>query len=180
MAYKLVRLVHSDGTWDTFCTQWKDQCVSVKEDFDTYANDAMQVLKDVSSKEIVLSKQRHAWVVALYKDNEPLVASMVNVAPIPGYKQPVMRIRQLTVCPLLDYGEIAEDEYAEALIQITWQLYQLSNSTLNSRHIHLHLRSPADVAFFSAFGKSLNGSSVFNSVTTHGAWLHIEKKTLTK
>ncbi|MGQ3100490.1 MAG: hypothetical protein ACT6Q5_08595 [Sphingopyxis solisilvae] len=179
MEYSLRRLLTADGTWQKFCGEWQSQCGEIEEDFDSYAVDAMPVLQNLAETEKQPSNQRHSWAVALYDINRPLVAAMVNVAPIPGFKDPVMRIRQLTVCPLLDFGALSDETYADALIQTTWQLYKLSNDPLSSKHIHMHLRSPADNVFFSAFGKSLDGESVFDSVTHRGAWLRIDKKALT-
>lgn len=175
MQYTLRRLKMSDGTWQGLEANWSDQCDEVGDSLENYAVDAMPVLKDCASTEQQPSRQRTTWAVALYDQTRPLVAAMLNAAPIPNYEKPVLRVRQLTVCPLLDFGALSDDTYADTLIELTWGIYKLSENELATGHIHVHLRSPADGAYFQAFGKSIDGKNVFDSVTHKGAWLRIDK-----
>lgn len=175
MEYSLRRLLVSNGTWGKLESDWEQQCSEVNDYQDGYAVDSLPVLKQIAEKEEPESRQRITWAVALYDTSRALAVAMVNLAPIPNYDKPVLRIRQVTVCPLLDFGALSEDTYADTLVQIMWQLYKISEDSLKSGHIHMHLRSPTDVAFFRAFGKNLDGSSVFDSVTHQGAWLRIAK-----
>jgi|GEM_PF-1096983 len=176
MNYSVRRISRDDGTWGQLISNWDSQCKEVEEDFANYAVDSMPVLEEAAGTTEQASRIRTTWAIGLYDDTRPLVAALANLAPIPGYKDPVLRIRQLTVCPLLDFGALSDDTYADTLIELTWGIYRLSQNELAAGHIHLHLRSPADVAYFQAFGKNLDGSNVFDSVTHKGAWLRIGKR----
>lgn len=175
MEYHLHRLLVSDGSWAKLEEDWQRQSSEIGEEFDGYATDSIPVLKEIASKEDPESRQRICWAVALYDQTRPLAIAMANLAPIPNFDGPVLRIRQITVCPLMDFGALSEDTYADTLVELMQNLYKLSEGPLNSRHIHMHLRSPTDIAFFRAFGKKLDGSSLFDSVTHKGAWLRISK-----
>src|SRR5690606_13822870 len=87
----------------------------------------------------------------------------------------VLRIREVTDCPLLDYGILDENAYVDTLIAILNGALKLSESDLMAEHIKLHLRSPADAVFFRAFGNTLDSKGVFASTEAHGAWLTISK-----
>lgn len=176
MDYSVRRISCEDGTWDQLISSWEIQCKEVEDDFANYAVDSMPVLAEAAATTEQASRARTTWAIGLYDSTRPLVAALANLAPIPGYKSPVLRIRQLTVCPLLDFGALSDDTYADTLIELTWGIYRLSQNELAAGHIHLHLRSPADVAYFQAFGKNLDGSNVFDSVTHKGAWLRIDKR----
>jgi hypothetical protein len=177
MHYSLKRVSTSDGTWQALLDSWEQQCQEVTGDcLENYAIDSLPVLQEIAEITEQPSKQRITWAVALYDQTRPLVAAMANLAPLPNYDRPVLRIRQLTVCPFLDFGALSEDTYAETLIELTSGIVSLSQNQLAAGHIHVHLRSPADVAYFQAFGKTIDGENVFDSVTHKGAWLRIDKK----
>lgn len=179
MNYKLRRLQLSDGSWARFKDAWESQSDAIGYTLEDYASGAMPVLASYAVKDVSPSRHRKAWTMALYSDSEkPMLALCVNVAPIPNYKDPVTRVRQITVSPDLDEGIEDDDVYSSVLVATLQQIYALSNTEFSSRHIHMHLRSPADVAFFKAFGSSLNGDDVFESVNHGGAWLRLSKKTL--
>ena len=92
-----------------------------------------------------------------------------------GYNGYVLRVREVTVCPLLDYGELDEKSYVDTLIGILNGAIKLSESDLVADHIKLHLRSPTDAVFFRAFGNTLDSKGVFAATEAHGAWLTISK-----
>jgi hypothetical protein len=81
----------------------------------------------------------------------------------------------VTVCPDLDYGALQPDSYSETLIALFSEALKLSESLLEADHLRFHLRSPADAAFFRAFGNTLDSRGVFAAVEVHGAWLTISK-----
>ena len=90
----------------------------------------------------------------------------------PGF---TLRVRQLVVSPLLDYGVGPIQMYPDVVIGMMLGIVHLSSSILSATNIHFHLRSPEDMTFFRAFGVALGDQKVFASVQTRGAWLYVEK-----
>ena len=89
-----------------------------------------------------------------------------------------MRLRLLTLCPELDFGDYQERDYVSTLVQMFVGAYHLSSipdTPFTANELKLHLRSPAERSFFAAFGAQLDGSSEFAKVETRGSWLHLTK-----
>lgn len=177
MAYTLKRLLGSDGTWDALEADWNHQCSASGETLDEYAVDSMPTIKAIALDGDSDNHLRKSWAVAIYDESgKAMLAAIVHWHPMPGVDGHVLKIRQVTVCPALDAGEIDDDEvYADVLIALTWNVYQLSETELKAVQIRVHLRSPADAQFFAAFGKNLDGTNVFADVEHRGAWLRITK-----
>jgi hypothetical protein len=167
----LVRLFKSDGSWDNFESDWKDQCENVGDDFCSYASASLGVLSKFAN-----DGQSDEWAVAIFGDDQKILAVACAIrATQKGYVGKVLRIREVTVCPLLDYGKLPESDYIDTLIGLLNEAVKLSESGLRAKHIKIHLRSPADSMFFRAVGKSLDGKGVFAETEAHGAWLSFTK-----
>lgn len=167
---EVLRLLASDGTLDKFEANWASQCEEVDEDCESFGQATMSVIRqfarNASDKE---------WAIAI-TDGERFLAAACAIRtmqkPFSGW---VLRIREVTVCPLLDYGNLDENSYVDTLIAILNGALKLSESHLKADHIKLHLRSPADAVFFRAFGNTLDSKGVFAATEAHGAWLTISK-----
>lgn len=167
---ELVRLLASDGSLELFDADWKAQCTRVDEDCDSFGEATASVIRDLARKE-----GDKEWAVAIKNDDHFMAAACAirtMQKPFTGW---VLRIREVTVCPLLDYGNFDENAYVDTLIAILNGALKLSESNLPADHIKLHLRSPADAVFFRAFGNTLDSKGVFAATEAHGAWLTISK-----
>ena len=167
---EVVRLLDSDGTLDKFDADWASQCAEVGEDCESFGQATTSMIRLFARNE-----NDKEWAIAIM-DGDRFVAAACAIRtmqkPFSGW---VLRIREVTVCPLLDYGNLDENSYVDTLIAILNGAIKLSESSLLADHIKLHLRSPADAVFFRAFGNTLDSKGVFAATEAHGAWLTISK-----
>lgn len=166
----MIQLLQKDGSWDAFRADWEAQCREVGEDASEYAVTSIEILHGLA-----VTESRDSWAVGLFEDQRCLAVAMANCANIPGPPGKTLRVRHVIVCPLLDYGVLSESAYADALIELTLGIIQLSESSLRSQRIKFHLRSPGDMDYFRAFGRSLDKTGVFASCVMRGAWLYVDK-----
>lgn len=174
--YQLVCLNASDGSWEKFLDDWHDQCAEVNETLDDYAPDAMAALKETieSPGNNAISKQA---IAAVFDGKHFVAACYLNwVANLPQGDGPTLRVRQVTVSPLVDYGTIDTDEYGNILVSLVDGIVKLSETTFGANNVKLHLRSPHDMIFFKALGTALDSQKVFASVQMRGAWLYIQRQ----
>ena len=167
------KLLESTGTWDAFKADWKSQCEKYDEDFEDYASNTFDTIS-----EIITTDEKKSGIFAFKEDGKFISMCQLNVAGLPKYDSPVMRIRFLTLCPDIDFGETTIDEYGNILTTTLASILAISSHVddLKVNHIKMHLRSPADRQFFAMLGKGLNETDVFASVQTVGAWLYITKE----
>lgn len=166
------RLLASDGSLAEFDADWAAQCAEVGEDCDSFGIATMSIIRQLAQAEH--SKE---WAIAIENDGRFMAAACAirtMQKPLSGW---VLRIREVTVCPFLDYGNLDENTYVDTLIALLNGALKLSESSLGAQHIKLHLRSPADAVFFRAFGNTLDSKGVFAATEAHGAWLTISKAT---
>jgi len=166
----IVRLLDSDGTLSEFDADWANQCATVGEDCETFAQAPTSVIRQFAR-----TGSDKEWAIAIKEDGRFLAAACAIRAMQKPFSGWVLRIREVTVCPLLDYGNLGENCYVDTLIAILNGALKLSESSLQADHIKLHLRSPADAVFFRAFGHTLDSKDVFAATEAHGAWLTISK-----
>ena len=169
---QILRLQTNDDSFETFESDWMDQCQEVDEDFDSYAPAPLSVIRGFAE-----NKSDKEWAVTVKHDGRFMAAACAIRTMQKGFSGHVLRIREVTVCPLLDYGNLDENAYVDTLIGILNGALKLSESDLEANHIKLHLRSPADAVFFRAFGNTLDSKGVFAATEAHGAWLTISKAT---
>lgn len=167
---EVVRLKASDGTLAALDADWSIQCQEVGEEFESYGSATMVPIRSFAEGD-----SAKEWAIAIKSgDRFMAVACAIQTRQKP-FEGVVLRIREVTVCPLLDYGNLDENAYVDTLIGILNGALKLSESDLRAEHIKLHLRSPADAAFFRAFGNTLDSKGVFAATEAHGAWLTISK-----
>ena len=166
----ILRLLAGDGSLDQFDADWSAQCAQVGEDCDSFGLATTSVIRDFAR-----NTNDKEWAVAIF-DGERFLAAACAIRtmqkPFSGW---VLRIREVTVCPLLDHGNLDENSYVDTLIAILNGAIKLSESDLSADHIKLHLRSPTDSVFFRAFGNTLDSKGIFAATEAHGAWLTISK-----
>lgn len=167
---KFTRLLDETGTWASFEKDWREQCEALEEDFDGYAEATLSVVR-----EIIQEQKRKAGVFSLQNNGKHLAMCQLNRAPLPGYDAPVLRVRFITFCPDVDLRDLPQNEYGRMLVSLLAEVITVAKTDpeMGTRHIKFHLRSPADVQFFTALGQALDGSSSFETVVTRGAWLYI-------
>ncbi|WP_370319532.1 hypothetical protein [Oricola sp.] len=166
------RILRADGTWDVFEEDWRKQCESYGEDFADYASGTFSVLKEIIDEE-----HEKAAVFAFLSEKSHRSICQVNTKLIPGYDSPVMRVRFMTMCPDLDFGDNPIDDYIHALVHLFAGAMAISDEDpeFQARHVKVHLRSPNDRQFFSVLGAGLNEADEFESVRVAGSWLYITK-----
>lgn len=167
---KFIRLLDETGTWQSFESDWRDQCQALDEDFDGYAEATLSVVRD-----IIQTEKRRAGVFALQNKDKHLAMCQINRAPLPGYDSPVLRVRFVTFCPDIDLRDLPQNEYGRMLVSLLAEVLVVAKTDpeMGSRHVKFHLRSPADVQFFTALGQGLHDTKSFETVATRGAWLYI-------
>lgn len=162
----IIQLRADDGSYAKFREDWSAQCSSVGDDFDSFCDGAIDAVEKFAQ-----NPTDREWAIAVTDDDRILAVAIAIRAmqkPLSGW---TLRVREVTVCPLLDFGEMDDAVYADTLIGLLVGAVKLSESDLVASNIRLHLRSPQDAVFFRAFGNSLDSKGVFASVETHGAWL---------
>lgn len=167
---EVTRLLASDGTLAEFEADWAAQCAAVDEDCESYGQATMPMIRGFAA-----NGADKEWAIAIKSEGHFMAAACAirtMQKPFVGW---VLRIREVTVCPLLDYGNLDENAYVDTLIAILNGALKLSESDLKAEHIKMHLRSPADAVFFRAFGNTLDSKGVFAATQAHGAWLTISK-----
>ena len=167
---ELMRLQVTDNTWTQLEFDWTAQCQQIGDDPENYAPSSMAIIRSMASTDTP-----DEWAVAL-KSGERFMAIASAVRTVQkGFTGKVLRIREVTVCPLLDYGNLSENDYVDTLIGLLNGAVKLSESSLRAKNLNMHLRSPADAVFFRAVGNTLDSQGVFEETATHGAWLSFVK-----
>ena len=167
---QIIRISETEGTLDQLEQNWQAQCEEIGEDFDSFTPPAMEPLRAFAKAE-----SDKEWAIAIAHEGRFMATACAIRTMQKGFAGWVLRIREVTVCPLLDYGNLDENTYVDTLIAILNGALKLSESDLRADHIKLHLRSPADAVFFRAFGNTLDSKGVFAATEAHGAWLTISK-----
>lgn len=167
---EVIRLSASGGSLDKFEADWAAQCAEVDDDAESYGFASMSMIRDFAQRD-----SDKEWAIAIQNGERFMAAACAIRAMQKGHDGRVLRIRQVTVCPLLDYGNLGENVYVDTLIGVLNGALKLSESELEANHVKLHLRSPADAVFFRAFGNTLDSKGVFAATEAHGAWLTISK-----
>jgi hypothetical protein len=167
------RLLTGDASWNSLETDWSKQCSEVGDVFESYGAATLSMVRKFAETD-----SNNEWALGLYdKTSKRYYASACAIlATQKGYSGRVLRIREVVVCPLLDYGNLPETAYVDTLIHLLNGAVGLSETSLKARHIKIHLRSPADAVFFRAIGTALDSKSVFAATEAHGAWLSFTKK----
>ena len=170
---ELVRVARSNERLDEIWLQWDAQCERFGESFKDYATASMSVLRELAEE----PETRSAAVFALVDESGAYLAiCQVNVARIPGYDGPVLRLRHLVLAPEFDFSEeIPDDRYADVLAEVFTKVSLLSENTMAADHIKIHLRSRGDREFFKVFEEHLREEAAFATVRMQGAWLYITK-----
>ncbi|WP_417615514.1 hypothetical protein [Parasphingorhabdus sp.] len=167
---EIVRLLVQDGSWKAFEEDWSNQCTNTPDEFDNFCPASINMIRACAEE-----KSTANWAIGLTDGKKIMAAAIAiraNQKPHIGH---VLRIREVTVCPELDYGVLPESLYGDTLISLLNGAVKLSESGLRAKHIKMHLRSPSDSVFFKAVGSALDKSGVFAEVEAHGAWLTISK-----
>lgn len=167
---EVVRLCASDGTLAEFDADWQTQCDEVEEDHASYGTATMPMIRSFAQ-----SEGDKEWAIAIKGRGHFLAAACAIRTTQKGFSGWVLRIREVTVCPLLDYGNLENQAYIDTLITILNGALNLSETHLMADHIKLHLRSPTDAVFFKAFGNTLDSKGIFAATEAHGSWLTISK-----
>lgn len=169
---EIVRLQTSDGSLAHFEKDWAEQCAAVGDEVETFGVATLAPIRGFAE-----ANSDNQWAIAIKDGGRFMAAACAIRAMQKPFNGWVLRIREVTVCPLLDYGNLDENAYVDTLIAILNGALKLSESDLVAEHIKLHLRSPADAVFFRAFGNTLDSKGVFAATEAHGAWLTISKAT---
>ena len=176
--YYVQSLLTMDDTWQAMQADWRAQCEKVGEPFDDYAPDVTSILARIADGQTEQTALTKSSICAFREeiDGPHWAIAMLNwVRHMPGVKGSVLRVRHLTVSPLLDFGEEPVEKYAEVLIGAVSGVIHLSNGIFKAPNLRFHLRSPEDINFFRALGTALEGGSIIDSVEIRGAWLYMRK-----
>ncbi len=167
---EIVRITDLDGSLEELESDWQSQCNEVNEEFAFFDPSTMDPIRSFA-----MCASEKEWAIAIKHDGRFMAAACAIRTMQKGFSGWVLRIREVTVCPLLDYGYLDENAYVDTLIAVLNGALKLSERELEADHIKLHLRSPADAVFFRAFGNTLDSKGVFAATEAHGAWLSISK-----
>lgn len=168
---EFVRIGAGAHEWDSLSHDWKLQTEALGEAFD----EDYQLQPDLFLP-LIGRNDKKAGLYAIRDNDHYESICQINVAGIPGYTKPVMRVRHVTFAPRID---LADDEsvevYSNALVETFGAVIQLSydDGPMKAGHIHFHLPSPADRQFFTFLGQKFKDRELFADVASKGAWLYI-------
>jgi len=165
----IIRLRQSDGTWERFKNDWLAQCEQNEEELESYSS-TLSVIETFATRDF-----NNEWAIAIYDGERHLATACAIRTMQKGLNGWTLRIREVTVCPLVDCGSLDEDVYIDTLSEILNGAIKLSENALMARNIRLHLRSPSDFVFFRMFLRDITSKGVFESTESHGAWLTLVK-----
>lgn len=170
MAYRFVKIGSRGNSWNALEADWKAQTEALGETFDASIQLEEAVLRPLAER-----NSRKAGVFALHDERGFLMICQINTAGIPGYHEPVMRIRFLTFAPIIDLGDIPLEEYIDILVEGFVGVVNLcvSQGPMKSPRMHFHLPSPSDRQYFAAVGRNIAEGGAFKSIDSKGAWLYI-------
>ena len=167
---QLRELTNTPESWGVLKDDWQRQCEPHGETIDDYAIGAMSTIED-----LVLTPAARAKPLGLYDTMGNCHAvCFANIANIPGYREPVLRIRHIVLSPNYDFGALDSSAYEAAITTMFAGVVSRAFGDMRAKHIKFHLRSPADVSFFSAVAKTLASVPVFQTVQMKGAWLYLD------
>lgn len=170
MAMHFERLTAEEGSWDQLEADWQSQCAEVDEEYESFAKSSVSAIRDIAHGD-----DPNQWALALTDGHQIRAIALGILARQKGFVGKVLRIREVTVCPLLDLGVLDEEAYIDTLISLLNSAVKLSESGLQAQHIKMHLRSPSDRVFFRAVGNTLDSKGVFAASEAQGAWLTFTK-----
>lgn len=165
-----LRIGEGPHTWDALAADWKRQTESQGAEFDEEYQLTAALLHPLVDR-----NDRKAGLYAVHDNGAYHAICQINTAGIPGYRQPVMRIRFMTFEPSIDLGGVPPDSYASALVEVFVGVVKLSmtQGPMEAGHVHFHLPSPNDQQFFALVGRNVADRGMFKSVEQKGAWLYI-------
>lgn len=167
---EITRLLQSDGTWKALEDDWRTQCEAAEDDLSGYATSSVEAIREFAESDL-----NDRWAIGLKHDDSYMAIAYAICTYQKPFAGKVLRIREVTVCPALDYGMMQENDYIDTLADLLAGAIKLSESSLKAQHIKMHLRSPADARFFRVMGHKLDNDGNFKQVETHGAWLTFTK-----
>lgn len=170
---EIVRLLECDGSWAAFEADWASQCQECDDDLENYGSSSIGSIRSFAAEAKPME-----WAISLRNDVRIMAIAYAICTHQKPFDGKVLRIREVTVCPLLDHGNLPETAYVDTLIGLLNGAINLSEGGLRAKHIKMHLRSPSDSVFFRAVGNTLDSAGVFASVEAHGAWLTFTKQTV--
>lgn len=173
MPYDFIRLGSEGSSYPALLDSWRSETEALGEDFESYSAIPVSVFGQVLAQD----STNTGLYVARASDGSYGAVCMVNHASIPNYDGPVVRVRHIMLSPRFDLGDVPIDEYVEVLFAILNGVIERSNTDDNllANHIKFHARSPADMSYFTALGRALDGARMFASVQMKGTWLYITK-----
>lgn len=172
MAEDFLRVSRENGLWDAVMQDWERQCQAFNEDLAEYATASLPVLQSLATE----TQRRNAGVYAVRVDNCYTGLCQLNVAMLPGYDAPVLRVRHIVHSPRYDFDQaISEEEYSKVLGDILAGVYLLSEDEMQAKHIKFHFRSPAERIFFEQLKHVLAEQGPFSVIELRGSWLYISK-----
>lgn len=168
---EFVRIGTEGHEWEKLSSDWKAQTESLGEEFD----EDYQLQPDLFLP-LIGRNDKKAGLYAIQDNDHYESICQINVAGIPSYTKPVMRVRHITFAPRIDLAsDEAIEAYSNALVETFYSVVKLSDEdgAMKAGHIHFHLPSPADRQFFTFMGQKFKDRELFADVASKGAWLYI-------
>src|SRR5262245_11228567 len=117
----LKALSEKDGTWQALKEHWREQCAKYGEDFESFGMATFAVLDPLAAE-----GHRKAAVYGYMQADECQMICEVNHTYLPGYDDKVLRVRNITYSPKLDFEDRPVDDYAKALVGLFAGVVHLS------------------------------------------------------
>jgi hypothetical protein len=127
-------------------------------------------------RDFATSENKNEWAYGIAHDGEFVAVALMRLVYQKPFSGQVLRVREFTVSPALDWGDVDETIYGEALKSLFLAAINVSESELRAQHIKMHLPSPYDAKFYSEIADTLDSKVIFEAVNTHGSWLIMSKK----
>jgi hypothetical protein len=162
---RLIPIGQNDRSWTKVKAEWKAAADRTGEDFSTLATGALMFLEPLS-----LLEGPKSGLYAFYEEDEVRAVCQIGRILISRHPSAVVRVRFITISPLYDTGTLDLSAYAQLMVSLFSGVVWLARTSLETRIIQFHLRSPSDAQYFAALQVAAP-LSPFSKFSIKGSWI---------
>jgi hypothetical protein len=164
----LVRATKENNVFHDLEAQWRGQHAEYEDNFEDYVLSYRE-----HSKRVIDDAFQNYFVYAINNNGAYDGFLHVNHSRIKGLPGYTLRALEIILAPKYDYEDMQMDIIAELCAGILTGLMKLSEESLPSQNVKIHMK-PLDKEVFTAFAKFFSMSDGVN-INVHGSWLVLQK-----
>lgn len=159
--------------WNEIKNNWiKEYKKYETDDYELSIPSSFQIFQ-----EIIITQADNIQIFSLDdKEGKSQALFQGNIASIPKYDSPVLRIRHIIFSPIWDFEIKNVDEHSKLWGEL---FSEIANLAINKqiKHIKIHMNSPYEAKMlFANVAKSLEKQGIFSNVRDYGAWVDFSIK----